>query len=111
VRGVRGVGSPENSTVLILVLLYVEFEKAPCGGEYMPDYDYDYDLTGIPETGLLDMVRLILSKPGPLTDTDRRELERINQEITDRDKVGALEARRAQYKVRRLRQKIKEKIK
>jgi hypothetical protein len=71
----------------------------------------DRPLTGIPETGLLDMVRIILSKPGPLTDTDRRELEQINQEITDRDKLGEREARREQYKVRRLRQKIKEKIK
>jgi hypothetical protein len=82
--------------------------RKPCGGGYMPDYDHD--LTGIPETGLLDMVRLILSKPGPLTDTDRRELEQINQEITDRDKDGAREARREQYKVRRLRLKIKEKV-
>jgi len=70
----------------------------------------EIDLTGIPELGLLDMVRLILSVPGPITDRHRQELEQINQEIERRDKAQALEARRAQYKVRRLRQKIRQRI-
>jgi len=70
----------------------------------------DIDLTGIPELGLLDMVRLILSVPGPLTDRHRQELQAINSELERRDQIEARQARREQYQVRRLRQKIQQRI-
>lgn len=38
-------------------------------------------LTRCSETELLDYVRLILSKPGPLTHRDCTELDQINDEI------------------------------
>lgn len=57
------------------------------------------DLTSIPETGLLDMVRLIIGRPGPLTKQDRAELEAINREFERRDKEAGLAKRRERRKL------------
>lgn len=64
------------------------------------------NITTIPDSALLDIVRLILSRPGPLTSFDRTELEQVNREFQRREPDQRNEKRREQYPVRRMRQRI-----
>lgn len=66
----------------------------------------EFDLTAIPDASLLDMVRLILSEPGPLTPHQRWELDLINEEFRRRELPERNGRRREQYAVRRLRQRL-----
>ena len=70
------------------------------------------DLRDIPELALLDIVRLILSKPGALSERDRAELYVVNRELARRElesiRAQKLAARRERYKVNRLEKLIRE---
>jgi hypothetical protein len=68
-------------------------------------------LATIPDDGLLDLVRLIISMPGELTQSQRLELEMIAQEFERREPDGRREKDRARKKVERVRAKIKAGVK
>lgn len=68
------------------------------------------ELAGIPEAGLLDLVRLLLSKPGDLSRKDRANLYAVNRELGRREKGMRNARRRERYRVAVLEKRIRKEL-
>ncbi len=68
------------------------------------------DITKIPDDGLLDLVRLILSRPGDLTAFDRTELDQINREFRRREPGEQARRRQEHARMRETREAIRQAV-
>jgi hypothetical protein len=68
------------------------------------------DLTGIPEDALLDMVRLIVSKPGEISREDRANLYQVNAELAKRDHASRKARRKQVTELRKMRRAIERRV-